>query len=195
MEEAEGRLKETVEELRRDVSERTEMIEFLSRRMVGRDGEEGDVGDFDENGEELGFGTRYIYYHLLGHEVEVQMVRNTLPRRFGAPGLPELNASQDLWNLISCSGMPVAGFAHRKGHVNWKSSPVVPHNDPTLLFANAATATLHASEAIQMLRDDKEQFDLVITDIQMPEIDGFQLLEMIGLEMDLPVIRNTFSLT
>ncbi|CAM8903947.1 unnamed protein product [Rhodiola kirilowii] len=33
MEEAEGRLKETVEELRRDVSERTEMIEFLSRRM------------------------------------------------------------------------------------------------------------------------------------------------------------------
>lgn len=37
---------------------------------------------------------RYIYHHLLGHEVEVQMVRNTLPRRFGAPGLPELNASQ-----------------------------------------------------------------------------------------------------
>ncbi|XP_057511259.1 regulator of nonsense transcripts 1 homolog [Actinidia eriantha] len=37
---------------------------------------------------------RYIYHHLLGHEVEVQMVRNTLPRRFGAAGLPELNASQ-----------------------------------------------------------------------------------------------------
>ncbi|XP_059643144.1 regulator of nonsense transcripts 1 homolog [Cornus florida] len=36
----------------------------------------------------------YIYHHLLGHEVEVQMVRNALPRRFGAPGLPELNASQ-----------------------------------------------------------------------------------------------------
>uniref|UniRef100_A0A2P2LM33 Uncharacterized protein n=1 Tax=Rhizophora mucronata TaxID=61149 RepID=A0A2P2LM33_RHIMU len=36
----------------------------------------------------------YIYHHLLGHEVEVQTVRNALPRRFGAPGLPELNASQ-----------------------------------------------------------------------------------------------------
>ncbi|KAG6507486.1 hypothetical protein ZIOFF_032834 [Zingiber officinale] len=36
----------------------------------------------------------YIYHHLLGHEVEQQIVRNTLPRRFGAPGLPELNASQ-----------------------------------------------------------------------------------------------------
>ncbi|KAJ4846831.1 ATP-dependent helicase NAM7 [Turnera subulata] len=38
----------------------------------------------------------YIYHHLLGHEVENQTVRNTLPRRFGAPGLPELNASQVL---------------------------------------------------------------------------------------------------
>ncbi|RAL50676.1 hypothetical protein DM860_015823 [Cuscuta australis] len=36
----------------------------------------------------------YIYHHLLGNEVEMQMVRNALPRRFGAPGLPELNASQ-----------------------------------------------------------------------------------------------------
>ncbi|KAL0748737.1 hypothetical protein Bca101_030739 [Brassica carinata] len=31
---------------------------------------------------------------LLGHELEAQMVRNTLPRRFGVPGLPDLNASQ-----------------------------------------------------------------------------------------------------
>ncbi|KMZ70880.1 Regulator of nonsense transcripts-like protein [Zostera marina] len=36
----------------------------------------------------------YIYHHLLGHEVEHQVVRHPLPRRFGAPGLPELNASQ-----------------------------------------------------------------------------------------------------
>lgn len=36
----------------------------------------------------------YIYHRLLGHEIESQTVRNTLPRRFGAPGLPELNASQ-----------------------------------------------------------------------------------------------------
>ncbi|KAJ7011271.1 regulator of nonsense transcripts 1 [Populus alba x Populus x berolinensis] len=38
----------------------------------------------------------YIYHHLLGHEVENQTVRSALPRRFGAPGLPELNASQVL---------------------------------------------------------------------------------------------------
>ncbi|RDX98422.1 Alanine--tRNA ligase, partial [Mucuna pruriens] len=29
------------------------------------------------------------------------------------------------------------GFFEGKNHVNWKSSPVVPFNDPTLLFANA----------------------------------------------------------
>ncbi|KAK2990010.1 hypothetical protein RJ640_004688 [Escallonia rubra] len=28
-------------------------------------------------------------------------------------------------------------FYEEKSHVHWKSSPVVPHNDPTLLFANA----------------------------------------------------------
>lgn len=45
---------------------------------------------------------RYIYHNLLGHEVEFQMVRNALPRRFGAPGLPELNASQVRILIIIC---------------------------------------------------------------------------------------------
>eukprot|EP00854_Cymbomonas_tetramitiformis_P006173 gene6173-7402_t len=36
----------------------------------------------------------YIYHRLLGHEVEPQAIRATLPRRFSAPGLPELNHSQ-----------------------------------------------------------------------------------------------------
>lgn len=33
-------------------------------------------------------------------------------------------------------------FFEGKNHVYWKSSPVVPHNDPTLLFANAGTLLL-----------------------------------------------------
>ena len=36
----------------------------------------------------------YIYHRLLGHEVEQPALKVTLPRRFGAPGLPELNHSQ-----------------------------------------------------------------------------------------------------
>ena len=36
----------------------------------------------------------YIYHRLLGHEVQEPQMRVSLPRRFGAPGLPELNHSQ-----------------------------------------------------------------------------------------------------
>uniref|UniRef100_A0A7N0V4H3 Two-component response regulator n=2 Tax=Kalanchoe fedtschenkoi TaxID=63787 RepID=A0A7N0V4H3_KALFE len=50
------------------------------------------------------------------------------------------------------------------------------------------TTTLYAREALEMLRENKRIYDIVITDVQMPDIDGFQLLETIGLEMDLPVI-------
>ncbi|EJD53198.1 ATP dependent helicase [Auricularia subglabra TFB-10046 SS5] len=36
----------------------------------------------------------YIYLKLLGHELEPQVIRTTMPKRFSAPGLPELNHSQ-----------------------------------------------------------------------------------------------------
>ncbi|KAI6036387.1 ATP dependent helicase [Pisolithus microcarpus] len=36
----------------------------------------------------------YIYHKLLGHEVEPQSLRTQMPKRFSAPGLPELNHSQ-----------------------------------------------------------------------------------------------------
>uniref|UniRef100_A0ACD5UFP0 Uncharacterized protein n=1 Tax=Avena sativa TaxID=4498 RepID=A0ACD5UFP0_AVESA len=52
-----------------------------------------------------------------------------------------------------------------------------------------ATTVMDARTALEMLREGgEEQFDLVITDLHMPDIDGFKLLEIIGLEMDLPVI-------
>jgi len=38
----------------------------------------------------------YLYHRLLGHEVEAQTVKCTLPQRFSAPNLPELNHSQVL---------------------------------------------------------------------------------------------------
>ncbi|XP_057529661.1 two-component response regulator ARR11-like [Amaranthus tricolor] len=45
-----------------------------------------------------------------------------------------------------------------------------------------------ASEALKLLRDRKDGFDIVISDVNMPDMDGFKLLEHVGLEMDLPVI-------
>ncbi|KAH7447784.1 hypothetical protein KP509_01G121500 [Ceratopteris richardii] len=44
--------------------------------------------------------------------------------------------------------------------------------------------------ALQLLREKGDQFDIVLSDVYMPDEDGFKLLEVIGLELDLPVITN-----
>ncbi|URE43395.1 REC [Musa troglodytarum] len=50
------------------------------------------------------------------------------------------------------------------------------------------TATQHALTALELLRENKDNYDIVISDVEMPDMDGFKLLEIIGLEMDIPVI-------
>ncbi|KAI7991213.1 Two-component response regulator ARR10 [Camellia lanceoleosa] len=49
-------------------------------------------------------------------------------------------------------------------------------------------ATTKATEALKILRKNKESYDIVITDVIMLDMNGFELLEIIGLEMDMPVI-------
>ncbi|CAK0740146.1 hypothetical protein CVIRNUC_001228 [Coccomyxa viridis] len=47
---------------------------------------------------------------------------------------------------------------------------------------------VNGKEALKLLRDKDKNFDLVLSDVYMPDMDGFRLLEQVGLEMDIPVI-------
>ncbi|KAJ1375982.1 Signal transduction response regulator, receiver domain [Sesbania bispinosa] len=59
-----------------------------------------------------------------------------------------------------------------------------------LIWFNMAQVTKckRAEVALSLLRENKNGFDIVLSDVHMPDMDGFKLLEHIGLEMDLPVI-------
>ena len=91
----------------------------------------------------------------------------------------------------------------------WKAGDVVPDqfpaglrvlvvdDDPTCLmilekmlrtYLYEVTKRNRAEIALSLLQGNKSGFDTVISDVNMPNMDGFKLLEHIGLEMDLPVI-------
>lgn len=61
------------------------------------------------------------------------------------------------------------------------------------LLAAVETQT-NGQEALALLRarqdEAQNQFDLVLSDVYMPDMDGFRLLELIALELDLPVISE-----
>lgn len=54
----------------------------------------------------------------------------------------------------------------------------------------SVTKCKRAEVALSLLRENKNGFDIVLSDVHMPDMDGFKLLEHIGLEMDLPVISK-----
>lgn len=61
--------------------------------------------------------------------------------------------------------------------------------DRMLRHCNYKVTTCNrVNRALELLRENKEDFDLVMSDVYMPDVDGFKLLEIIGLELDLPVI-------
>ncbi|KAI4369544.1 hypothetical protein MLD38_017972 [Melastoma candidum] len=91
----------------------------------------------------------------------------------------------------------------------WKSAEMVPDwfpaglrvlvvdDDPTCLMIlekmlktcqYEVTTCNRAEIALSSLRNNRNGFDVVLSDVHMPDMDGFKLLEYIGLEMDLPVI-------
>ena len=59
------------------------------------------------------------------------------------------------------------------------------------LWCDAVTMVADAQTALDMLRERKDG----TSSTYMPKMDGFKLLELIGLEMDLPVISKALAQT
>ncbi|KAJ8504486.1 hypothetical protein OPV22_005372 [Ensete ventricosum] len=47
--------------------------------------------------------------------------------------------------------------------------------------------TNQATMALKLLRESRNKFDLVISDVHMLDMDSFKILEIVVLEMDLPI--------
>ncbi len=45
-----------------------------------------------------------------------------------------------------------------------------------------------AESALSILHERKGDFDIVLSDVHMPDMDGFKLMELIKSELDIPVI-------
>ncbi|URE08022.1 response regulator [Musa troglodytarum] len=58
-----------------------------------------------------------------------------------------------------------------------------------VLAVDVATAN-QATVTIKLLRESGDKFDLAISDVHVLDMDGFKILEIVGLEMDLPVTKE-----
>ncbi|XP_076904486.1 two-component response regulator ARR2-like isoform X1 [Bidens hawaiensis] len=90
---------------------------------------------------------------------------------------------------------PVAGGVPEKFPAGLRV--LVVDDDPTCLVIlekmlkkcnYEVTICNRAEIGLSLLRENKSGYDVVLSDVHMPDMNGFKLLECIGLEMDLPVI-------
>ncbi|GFR44689.1 hypothetical protein Agub_g5987 [Astrephomene gubernaculifera] len=97
---------------------------------------------------------------------------------------------------------PLNGKQDEHAPNHWQNFPaglrlLVVDDDPVCLklveqmlrkCSYEVTTCANATMALRLLREKNTEYDLVLSDVYMPDMDGFKLLEVVGLEMDLPVI-------
>ncbi len=66
-------------------------------------------------------------------------------------------------------------------------------NCHTSLYFLSIASCGRAAKAPKLLKEDINKFDPVVNDVDMLDMDGFILLERVGLEMDLPIINEFVS--
>jgi two-component response regulator (ARR-B family) len=67
------------------------------------------------------------------------------------------------------------------------------YNCNTSLYFVSVTTCGRATKARELLKEDRNKFDLIISEVYMPAMDGSKCLELTGLEMDLPIISKLVS--
>ncbi len=63
----------------------------------------------------------------------------------------------------------------------------------TSLYFLLVASCGRAAKAPELSREDRDRLDPIVSDVDMPDMDGFKLLERVGLEMDLPIIGRFVS--
>ena len=64
-----------------------------------------------------------------------------------------------------------------------------------ILWLLAVTECQRAHDALSIIRENGTRFDIVLSDVHMPDMDGFKFLELITSETDLPVVSKYKNLS
>ena len=112
-------------------------------------------------------------------------------RRGGDPLAPPLDMQRGASRLSASPRVLSTAFSDRvfcrAPRIARFSGLSLTTNNPFPL-RTPVTTFMRGAEALKTLRERRDDFDIVLSDVHMPDMDGFKLLEHIALELDVPVM-------